>query len=65
MSDIQAIKMASKILKVAKELKFFTFDQLEAELSSIPESTLKTQCIEWLLISPEVEQILGIYHFLD
>ncbi len=65
MRSIHAIKVASEIIKAAKRLKIFTFEELENELSSIPESTLKNQCIEWFLSSTEIDQILGIYYFKD
>ena len=65
MSNLNAIKTISEIQKIAKKLKYFTYEQLIKETYSIPDSSLKFQCIEWFLMCSEIEQILGVYHYFN
>lgn len=63
MINYDAKAIIDEIIKTMKKLRFFTLEQLENELTFIPDSTLKNQCIESILNSPEIEQTFGVYHF--
>lgn len=55
--------MIEEIIKIMRKLKFFTLEQLENELTIIPDSALKNRCVECIINFSEIEQFFGIYYF--
>lgn len=63
MINPEAQIIVNKILSAMNKLEVFTIEQLENEIAIIPNSTLKTHCVEWVLNSFEIEQVFGTYYF--
>ncbi len=63
MINYEAQLIIDKIIQIIRTLGAFTLEQLENELTIIPNSTLKEHCIEYVLNSSEIEQVFEIYYF--
>ena len=63
MINYDAQLIIDEIINAMRKLEIFTLEQLENELTIIPNSTLKDRCLECILNSSEIEQIFGIYYF--
>lgn len=63
MINYDAHLIVNAIIKTMEKLEVFTLEQLENELTFIPNSALKDQCVESILNSSEVEQAFGVYYF--
>lgn len=55
--------IVDKIISTMKKLEVFTIEQLENEIATIPNSSLKAHCVEGVLNSFEIEQAFGTYYF--
>lgn len=56
-------RTAAQIIETAESLERFTYDALCKELSNIPETKIKTLCIDWLLNNPDIEVYHDLYCF--
>ena len=56
-------QMLSVVLETVEKLQIFTLEEFEFELLSIPNDTIKEQCIEWILTAPEMDHVFDIYFF--
>lgn len=61
---MQQQDILNEIIKQAKKLKMFTYEELESSLKHIPECTEKDLCIEWFLNSTFVRKHFQFFYYV-
>jgi hypothetical protein len=56
-------KMVSQIIQAVENLQVFSIEDLLRELLFIPDCIRKWKCIDQVLESPEVKQVLGVFYY--
>ena len=65
MINNDTIKTINCIIKAVEKLQVFKLEDLEKELTKIPDSKQKNICIDWVLESSNIHQIYGIYYLCN
>ena len=63
MNNLLINQIATQIVDKARSLGTFTLEMLFTEIKDIPNSIIKTECIDWLINNPDIEVDHGLYSF--